>query len=98
MVKKSTILYESIDKRGIISKIIKKDDKKFKLYYECTNGTQSLSAYIMDSEGTWRLVITKFDIGDNFQFNASYVSDITQKSVDAKKGFLELEKIIKAIY
>lgn len=96
------VLNESIDKKGIFIKIFKIEttlgNKIFKIHYECTNGTNKLDALIMNGDGEWKYVFHKYDLGDKFEFTASYVSDITYKEQDAKKGFKLMEELIKKVY
>lgn len=99
---KITTLCTGNHKNGIITKFIKTQKltvtHKFKLQYECTNGTSRLSAQIMTSDGDFKYVLTKEDVGEKFKFVASYVSDFTEKSKDAEKGFKILEDMITKIY
>jgi len=95
-------LHESIDK-GIITKFIRLGNvgngaKTFKIVYECTNGRSSLNVLIMDRDGEFKHIFNKYDLGDKFEFTASYVSDITAKQRDAAKGFKLMEQLIEKIY
>jgi len=96
-------LHESIDAKGIIIKYVRLGNehngaKTFKMIYECTNGRSNLDVSIMNQDGEFKCVFTKYDLGNKFEFVASYVSDISRKEVDATRGFKLMEQLIKKIY
>jgi hypothetical protein len=96
-------LHESIDKKGFITKFIRLGNvgngaKTFKIVYECTNGRSSLNVLIMSQDGEFKHIFNKYDLGDKFEFTASYVSDISKMEIDAAKGFKLMEQLIEKIY
>lgn len=98
-MEKIKVLSETIhSKGGVITKFIKLGNRTFKLQYECSNGTNKLSAMIMNSDGEFIFILNRYDVGDKFEFVASYVSDIISKQRDAVKGFKLLEEMILKLY
>ena len=96
-------LHESIDKKGFITKFIRLGNvgngaKTFKIVYECINGRSSLNVLIMSQDGEFKHIFNKYDLGDKFEFVASYVSDISKMEIDAAKGFKLMEQLIEKIY
>ena len=84
--------------KGIITRIIKFNKNIFKMVYECTNGTSRVTVYIQTADGQFEHVLSHVDLGDEFKFEASYVSEINKKTIDANKAFGLLEKLISKIY
>lgn len=91
-------LHMAIFKTGIITKIVSYKGKIFKMTYECTNGRNSLDTQIMNSDGEFKYILTKYDLGDKFEFVASYVSELWRKEKDAVQGFALMEALIKKLY
>ena len=83
---------------GVVTQFVKFLNKKFKLQYQCTNGTNCLTAQIMNNDGEFSTVITTSEVGDKFEFKASYVSDPSKKLEDALKGLGVLQTMIEEIY
>lgn len=92
-----TIL-QTTHKTGIVTRFITIGKFKFKLRYECTNGTKSLCAFVMTGDGQYECVLTKYDVGDAFAFTASYVSAFSDKLGDAERGMAILETMLTQIY
>ena len=83
---------------GVVTQFIEFNKKKFKLQYECTNGSNRLSVQIMNNDGEFSTVITTSEVGDKFEFKASYVSDSSKKLEDALRGLGVLQTMIEEIY
>jgi len=69
--------------------------KKFKLYYECSNGSAYMDVDIMTQDGTFKKVLDKYDIGVS---HVSYVSSVTEKDKDSKRAFDLSIQVLKKIY
>ena len=92
------VLHEAATDKGIITKIIKFSDKIFKMVYECTNGTSRVTVLIQTADGQWAHVLSHVDLGGEFKFVASYVSQLSAKIQDATKAFNLLFLLIRKIY
>ena len=96
---KCKILWETKSVSGmeyIGTKIILLGDKKFKIMYSSRNGLSDLSVDIMTSDGSFAHILSKYSLG--FEHIASYVSDVTRKDADFKRGFELCEKVLTKIY
>ena len=84
---------------GKVNKVIELDglviNKKFKLIYDLRNGVADLSVYIMNSDGEFRPVLSKYDIGHVF---CSYVASESDKKKDAALAIKLTEKVIAKIW
>jgi hypothetical protein len=69
---------------------------KFKLIYDLRNGGSDLDLYIMSSDGEFKYVLNKNDIGH--LFTVSYISDTFAKDQDIKEASKLVEIIIHKIY
>jgi hypothetical protein len=78
------------------TKIISMFDKKFKIVYENRNGSSGLSVDIMNSDGAFVHLLSKFTLG--FVHSVSYVSDESNKDKDFYKGFELCKEVIGKIY
>ena len=78
------------------TKIISMNDKTFKIVYECRNGRSSLDVDIMNSEGVFVHILSKFTLG--FFHSASYVGSETERDKDFNKGFELCKESITKIY
>jgi hypothetical protein len=78
------------------TKIISMFDKKFKIVYENRNGSLGLSVDIMNSDGVFVHLLSKFTLG--FVHSVSYVSDESNKDKDFYKGFELCKEVIGKIY
>jgi len=89
--------FEQFDRHyGRVVKFIEFKQKKFKIYGELSNGRGDLAVKIMDSDGVFQYILTKFDIG--YKYVASYVSDETRKKEDMLKGISQMEDLIIKLY
>jgi hypothetical protein len=96
---KCKILFESKRVSGseyFGTKIISMFDKKFKIVYENRNGSSGLSVDIMNSDGVFVHLLSKFTLG--FVHSVSYVSDESNKDKDFYKGFELCKEVIGKIY
>tara|TARA_R110000782_G_scaffold121531_1_gene212579 strand:+ start:84 stop:371 length:288 start_codon:yes stop_codon:yes gene_type:complete len=82
--------------KGLIHEFVKYNNKTFKLIAGLENGRSSLEAQIMDGNGVFQFIIGKHDV--EFEYSASYVSDIVSKQRDLLRALTQLKKIIKIIY
>ena len=78
------------------TKIISMFDKKFKIVYENRNGSSGLSVDIMNSDGVFVHLLSKFTLG--FVHSVSYVSNESNKDKDFYKGFELCKEVIGKIY
>ena len=78
------------------TKIISMFDKKFKIVYENRNGSSGLSVDIMNPDGVFVHLLSKFTLG--FFHSASYVSDESNKDKDFYQGFELCKEVIGKIY
>ena len=78
------------------TKIISMLDKKFKIVYENRNGSSGLSVDIMNSDGVFVHLLSKFTLG--FVHSVSYVSNESNKDKDFNKGFELCKEVIGKIY
>ena len=78
------------------TKIISMFDKKFKIVYENRNGSTGLSVDIMNSDGVFVHLLSKFTLG--FTHSVSYVSDESNKDKEFYKGFELCKDVIGKIY
>jgi hypothetical protein len=93
------ILFESKHVNGsdyFGTKIISMFEKKFKIVYECRNGRSSLDVDIMNSDGEFKHILSKYTLG--FFHGPSYVSDEHNKDKDFYKGFELCKQVIFKIY
>jgi hypothetical protein len=96
---KCKILFESKHVSGseyFGTKIISMNDKTFKIVYESRNGKSSLQVDIMNSDGEFVHILSKYTLG--FVHSASYVSDEHNKDKDFYKGFELCKQVISKIY
>jgi hypothetical protein len=96
---KCKILFESKRVSGseyFGTKIISMFDKKFKIVYENRNGSSGLSVDIMNSDGAFVHLLSKFTLG--FVHSVSYVSDESNKDKEFLKGFELCKEVIGKIY
>ena len=96
---KCKILFESKHVNGndyFGTKIISMFEKKFKIVYENRNGKTGLSVDIMNSDGEFVHILSKFTLG--FFHGPSYVSDEHNKDKDFYKGFELCKEVISKIY
>jgi hypothetical protein len=96
---KCKILFESKHVSGggyFGTKIISMFDKTFKIVYECRNGSSGLSVDIMNSDGVFVHILSKFTLG--FVHSASYVGSEIEKDKDFNKGFELCKESITKIY
>jgi len=71
-------------------------DKKFKISYECRNGKSGLNVEIMNPDGVFVHILSKYDLG--FFHGPSYVSNQDNKDKDFYKGFELCKEVISKIY
>ena len=72
-----------------------KNPKTFKIRYGNRNGSQDLDCYIMDPNGVFQLVLTKYDLGFDF---VSYLASDDHKKENCDKALKLAENIIVKIY
>ena len=93
------VLHESkiVDKdRGRYTRVFQFNEKKFKLIYDLRNGVSDVSVYVMDSQGEFKFVLNKYDIGH--EFSVSYVSNPNDKEIDIKNAVKLVEEVVIKIY
>ena len=78
------------------TKIISMLDRTFKISYECRNGNSGLSVDIMNSDGVFVHLLSKYSLG--FVHSVRYVSDRFQKDEDFNRGFELCKEVISKIY
>ena len=96
---KCKMLFESKHVNGndyFGTKIISMFEKKFKIVYENRNGRLSLDVDIMNSDGEFVHILSKFTLG--FFHGPSYVSNQDNKDKDFYKGFELCKEVISKIY
>lgn len=96
---KCKILFESKHVNGndyFGTKIISMFEKKFKIVYENRNGRSSLDVDIMNSDGEFKHILSKYTLG--FFHDPSYVSNQDNKDKDFYKGFELCKEVISKIY
>jgi hypothetical protein len=96
---KCKILFESKHVNGsdyFGTKIISMFEKKFKIVYENRNGKSGLNVEIMNSDGVFVHILSKYDLG--FFHGPSYVSNQDNKDKDFYKGFELCKEVISKIY
>ena len=96
---KCDVLFESKRVSGgeyFNTKIISMCGKKFKIVYDNRNGSSGLSVDIMNSDGAFVHILSKYTLG--FTHSASYVGSETEKDKDFYKGFELCKESITKIY
>ena len=96
---KCKMLFESKHVNGndyFGTKIISMFEKKFKILYECRNGSSGLTVEVMNSDGSFNHLLSKYTLG--FTHSARYVSDVSEKDKDFYKGFELCKEVISKIY
>jgi hypothetical protein len=78
------------------TKIISMFEKKFKIVYECRNGSSGLTVEVMNSDGSFNHLLSKYTLG--FTHSARYVSNVLEKDKDFYKGFELCKEVISKIY
>ena len=78
------------------TKIISMFEKKFKIVYECRNGSSGLTVEVMNSDGSFNHLLSKYTLG--FTHSARYVSAVSEKDKDFYKGFELCKEVISKIY
>lgn len=92
------VLHEAATDDGVITRIIKFNERIFRMIYECTNGTSRLTVQIQTADRQWSHVLSHLDLGTEFKFNVSYVCKLNEKMPEATKAFNLLISLIKKIY
>jgi hypothetical protein len=96
---KCDVLFESKRVSGgeyFNTKIISMCGKKFKIVYDNRNGSSGLSVDIMNSDGAFVHILSKYTLG--FVHSSSYVGSETEKDKDFNKGFELCKEVISKIY
>lgn len=107
MIKKTTtktkspfkVLHESklVERdRARLTRIFEFNQKKFKLIYDLRNGVSDVNLYVMDSQGEFKFVLNKYDIGH--EFGVSYVVYPDEKEKDIVKAVKLVEEVVSKIY
>lgn len=78
------------------TKIFAFNEKKFKLIYDLRNGVSDVSVYVMDSNGEFKFVLNKYDIGH--EFGVSYVGYPEEKEKDILKVVKLVDEVTIKIY
>jgi hypothetical protein len=78
------------------TKIISMFEKKFKIVYENRNGSSGLTVEVMNSDGSFNHILSKYTLG--FTHSVRYVSDESEKDRDFYKGFELCKEVISKIY
>ena len=82
--------------RARLTKIFEFNEKKFKFIYDLRNGASDASVYVMDSDGEFKFVLNKYDVGH--EFSVGYVSNPSDKEIDIKKAVKLVEEVVIKIY
>lgn len=93
------VLHESklVDKdRARYTRIFEFNEKKFKMVYDLRNGISSVTVDVMDSNGEFKLVLNKYDLG--FEFGVSYVGYPADKEKDILKAVKLVDEVVPKIY
>ena len=93
------VLHESklVDKdRARYTRVTLFNEKKFKMIYDLRNGVSDVSVYVMDSEGDFKFVLNKYDIGH--EFGVSYVGYPADKEKDILKAVKLVDEVVIKIY
>ena len=81
---------------GRINRVIQYNGvQKFKLIYDLRNGVADISVYIMNSDGEFRPVLSKYDIGHVF---CSYVSKELEMKKNAEAAIKLAEEVIVKVW
>jgi hypothetical protein len=78
------------------NKIVKFETKTYKICYQNRNGVTGVDVSIMDNNGVFIQVLSKYDI--NHVFKASYVSENHLKTSDSEVAIALAIKIINKVY
>lgn len=78
------------------TRIFQFNEKKFKLIYDLRNGVSDVSVYVMDSEGEFKFVLNKYDLG--FYHNTGYVGSIPVKETDIIRSVKLVDEVVIKIY
>lgn len=92
-------LHEIITSKGseyYRTKVIKYNDKIFKISYENRNGRQAIYVEVLTNNGDFKIVIGTHETGH--EFTCSYVSSDLLKNEDSRKAIEISEKIIGKIF
>ena len=93
------VLHESklVDKdRARYTRIFEFNEKKFKFVYDLRNGVSSASVDVMDSNGEFKFVLSKYDLG--FEHSVSYVGSIPVKETDIIRAVKLVDEVVSKIY
>lgn len=82
---------------GRVTRFVELNDKKFKITYLCSNGTDNLNVDVMIQDGSFQPVLHRGSIGQNFEF-VSYVAYQREKEANAKVGIALAEKMLEKLY
>ena len=90
-------IINSSNNKGRIHQIVEFNDKKFKIIAALENGSTTLEARIMNSDGVFDFILSYNDL--NYDFNgASYVSSQNIKDAALNEGLDKMKALIKKIY
>ena len=90
-------IINSSNSKGRIHQIVEFNDKKFKIIAALVNGSPTLEARIMNSDGVFDFILSYNDL--NYDFNgASYVSSQNIKDAALNEGLDKMKALIKKIY
>ena len=82
---------------GVVTRFIELNGKKFRLIYECSNGTHRLDVAVMLADGSFEQILNRNTIGGKMEF-VSYVSAVTDKEKNAKNCFTIAENLLEKLY
>jgi hypothetical protein len=98
-----TIIHESKDVDNnkarmtrIFSLVTPTVTKKFKMIYRLENGSSDCNIYIMNSDGEFKMVLDKHDLGHKFA--CSYVSYPQDKEKDITNAVKLVDSVVAKVY
>ena len=93
------VLHESklVDRdRARYTRIFEFNEKKFKFVYDLRNGVSNATVDVMDSNGEFKFILSKYDLG--FEFGVSYVGWPGDKQKDILKAVKLVDEVVPKIY
>jgi hypothetical protein len=81
---------------GRLSRFFELNGKKFKLVYDLRNGVSNVDVYVMDSNGEFKYILNKLDIGHTH--TVSYVGYEKDKERDILNAVKLVDEVVSKIY
>ncbi len=78
------------------TRVFLSNEKKFKMVYDLRNGVSDVNVYIMDSQGEFKFVLNKYDIGH--EFITTYVGQESYKEKDIVNSVKLVDEVVTKIY